>query len=133
MAVHIGFGFPFSIGAEGLLSTKTDLDLIKDSILQILGTNYGERLMRPDFAANIRPILWQRDDPEEVTRRLIAQRVTDAVREWETRVSVTHITFINDPLDKSIGHVVLDVQFRILATNENNVVRVIIQRSKAAA
>lgn len=118
MAVHRGIGFPAQHNERGLLTYQTDRDLISQGVLQILGTNYGERVMLPEFGANLRPILWKLNDAQDEAKRLIAHRITDAIKRWEPRVRLRQVTFEEDLELVDQETVVVRLDLTIVATGE---------------
>jgi phage baseplate assembly protein W len=74
------------------------IDQIKSDILALLLTNQGERVMLPNFGADLRRFLFEPADAivAEEIRGLIA----DQLRLWEPRVVIEDIDIIVDP-DKS--------------------------------
>ena len=48
-----GVSYPVKSGNKGLFDVKTDIDLIKENIIQILNTRRGERVMLPLFGSRI--------------------------------------------------------------------------------
>ena len=71
------------------LSIKGDLDLIRDSVVQILLTKPGQRLFCPDFGS----ILWSRifEPNDSGTIQLVKQDIATALRTWEPRVTIVTV------------------------------------------
>lgn len=73
--------------ADGDVKKDTDVDAIFNSITNIILTIQGERRMLPTFASNIKHLLFEPID--EISARLIAENMLDAINIWENRISVT--------------------------------------------
>lgn len=50
--------FPFSVDARGRVATTTPDDHIRDLIFQVLFTEPGERVNRPDFGCGLRQLVF---------------------------------------------------------------------------
>jgi uncharacterized protein len=92
-----GISFPVRVGPEGRVATSAGPENIRESIRVILLTQPGERLQLPDFGGGARGFLFE---PNTVaTRRLIQERIQDALRTWEPRISLQAVTVEDDPDD----------------------------------
>ncbi|MBT8342169.1 MAG: GPW/gp25 family protein [Desulfatitalea sp.] len=95
-----GLKYPFrfqsiSGGAEVSAATTREHEHIRESILQILGTRPGERLMNPEFGSRLHDLVFEQND--EVLKGLVQHYVIDAIKKWEKRVVITRITFDDSP------------------------------------
>lgn len=81
------FDDEFTKQSDGDILKDTDVDAIANSINNIVKTTQGERRMLPTFASNIKHLLFEPID--EVTARLIAEGLVDAIRIWDSRVNIT--------------------------------------------
>lgn len=82
-----GLKLPLEPGArDHALDLLDGPDKVRQSILSILDTEPGERVMRPTFGCGLRRYLMQ---PNSVaTRALIRRDVETALRTWEPRIEV---------------------------------------------
>lgn len=87
--VFIGFKTPLEMGPPGqIFRMHTDLSAqVHDNLRNLIVTNWGERLGRYDFGANLRPLLadWatQDDFDSQAVSRILA-----AVNRWMPYVSL---------------------------------------------
>lgn len=81
-----GLAFPFGVGADGRLEWSEGSDNVRESIRIILLTEPGERVMRRDFGAGLRRLLFEPNTP--ATRRLIKERIERALSRWEPRIRI---------------------------------------------
>ncbi len=83
--------------------------LVRQSILVILGTERGERLMRPDFGCSLRRYLMEPNNPS--TRAAIARDVSASIDRWEPRVRLdaVDVTTTEDP-----STVTVDISYTLL-------------------
>lgn len=92
-----GISFPVRVAPDGRIATSAGPENIRESIRVILVTQPGERLQLPDFGGGARGFLFE---PNTVaTRRLIQERIQDALRTWEPRISLQAVTVEEDPDD----------------------------------
>lgn len=107
-----GMAFPPRVGADGRLAWSVGEDHVRESIRLILLTEPGERLMREGFGCGLRQFLFE---PNTITtRQLIRERITEAMKRWEPRVSVEAVDVEPDPDDPRL--VAITILFRLVAT-----------------
>jgi phage baseplate assembly protein W len=116
MAVaHLGSGwsFPVEPNVAGSLSYQHDEEKIQQSILIILGTARGERVMRPDFGSRLRELVFAPLNTS--TKSLVSKSVTDAIVKWEPRVDVLSVR--PDDTAGDAATLVVNIEYRVRATN----------------
>jgi len=85
---------------------------IHQSIILILATAPGERVMRPDFGCGIHDLVFSPDNA--TTAGLLADEVRHALIRWEPRIDVLDI----EPQPRGDGNIILiDVHYRVRSTN----------------
>ncbi len=106
-------GALFPIGRVGSpIVIGDDLDKVFSSILQILNTRRGERIMYPEFGSDLGPILWEPHDL--FLRQQVRVELTRALNIWEPRVRVVSIEFdVNDRF-LDLGILVLSIQIQLI-------------------
>jgi phage baseplate assembly protein W len=77
----------FTRASDGDVTRDKDVNAILNSLSNIILTLQGERRMLPTFASNISYLLFEPID--EITARLIAENLIDAIRIWEDRINIT--------------------------------------------
>jgi phage baseplate assembly protein W len=73
----------------GDIVVKRDAEAIKQSVINILLTNRGERPFKPDFGGDLRSYLFENFDA--VTRTAIQSRIVNTLRNYEPRVEVLSV------------------------------------------
>ena len=73
--------------SDGDVQKDTDVNAIFNSLKNIILTVQGERRMLPTFASNISKLLFEPID--EITARLIAENILEAIKIWEDRIEIT--------------------------------------------
>ena len=59
--------YPYSVSGTGIPNTTPPDDHLRDLILQVLFTNPGERVNRPDFGAGLLQLIFAPNSPELAT------------------------------------------------------------------
>ena len=92
-----GWTFPPEVGPDGAFDWLSGAALVRQSILIILDTEPGERVMRPDFGCGLRRYLMEPNTP--ATRAAIAGEIQAALRTWEQRIVVGTVDVVptDDP------------------------------------
>jgi len=103
----IDFGFRAN-PITGDISLKRDVEAVKQSVVNILSTNRGERPFDPDFGANIRNQLFENFDP--IVKQLIDDDIRSALRNYEPRVRVLNVNVNAQPDRNSID---ITIEFQI--------------------
>ncbi len=111
-----GLAFPFQLGSNEALSMAAYEEDIRQAIRIILGTNPGERVMRPDFGAGLNAFLFEPVNP--TTLALIENQVRTALITWEARIDLEELRVTYDPVERS--KILIDVHYRVRATNSHH-------------
>ena len=114
-----GLAFPVQPGPAGLAQAAGQAK-VEQSIRIILGTQYGERVMRPRFGANLRSLMFTPNNAS--TANLARYYVTTALAQWEPRIDVLDVTVTNDNVGRELGGglsgLLIDVQYQLRATGD---------------
>jgi phage baseplate assembly protein W len=113
----LGRGWAFPVAAEpgGEVALVAHEEDIRESIRIILGTNHGERVMRPDFGANLRALVFE---PLSATTLSLAQdQVERALIEWEPRIDLLDVRVTADAQERARGRLTIEIDYRVRATN----------------
>jgi phage baseplate assembly protein W len=107
-----GRGWLFPIRASGgQVATNAFEEQIAQSIRLIIGTNPGERRMRPEFGAGLNAFVFE--PVSAATLEGIRRRVRDALIDWEPRIEVERVT----AAVAGEGRVDIEVFYKVRATN----------------
>jgi phage baseplate assembly protein W len=108
-----GWAFPVALDGRGGVSLAHHEEDIRQSIWIILGTNLGERLMRPDFGSGIRAFVFESISTTTLT--LLRTRVEDALIKWEPRINVERVdAALPGTLRNQVN---ISIDYRVRATN----------------
>lgn len=97
--IAIGVSLPFN-GPAVFNSTFTTKDQIKSNLINLLLTNKGERVMNPEFGADIKRSLFEaiNDDLSEE----IIEKINTNVSIFVPEVNITNIEIVPSPDSNSI-------------------------------
>ena len=79
-----GISYHVRTGKKGLFAVETDIKLIEGNIIQILGTQKGERVMLPLFGSRILDFIHEPLD--HIICALLRFELIDAISMWEHRI-----------------------------------------------
>lgn len=88
-------------------------DDIRQSLVILLGTTPGERVMQPDYGCDIRHIVFEAMDRSRLTEA--RDMIIRAIRLFEPRIIVEDVAI--DLADWLDGLVRISIAYRIIATN----------------
>ncbi len=109
----VGWGFPLALAADRTVATAAYEEDIRESILIILGTRRGERVMRPDFGAGLDDFVFE---PVSVaTEESLGKRVEEALIDWEPRIDVLAVDVSPEPPYRD--RLSIAISYRVRATN----------------
>jgi phage baseplate assembly protein W len=107
-----GWTFPVGPDGDGDVSLSAHEKDIRQSILIILGTRPGERVMRPDFGAGLHALVFA---PISATTAALAKHhVEEALISWEPRIDSIAVDVAVDPAQ---GRLMIEIRYRVRSTN----------------
>jgi phage baseplate assembly protein W len=107
----IGWAFP-PAAASGEVAMAVHENDVRQAVEIILGTSPQERVMRPDFGAGLRDLVFS---PINTTTMALAQfRVQQALVQWEPRIDNVTVQVTADP---QFGKLNIGINYRLRATN----------------
>ena len=117
--------FPLRKGPRGYFDLARKARVIKDNVLQIVGTRRGERVRRPSFGISWERILFEPAD--EILFKLLRFEITEGLAKWEPRVTVLEI---EPEIDATLGklrytvhYVINGLRLKDSASDERDLVR----------
>lgn len=109
-----GLGFPIQMNGNKALQIAEYEESVRQSILIILGTAKGERVMRPDFGCDIYDLVFEMQTG--TTAGQISQAVQDALLRLEPRIDVLEVD-VNSVSDEDGDRVIVNLRYEVRATN----------------
>ncbi len=112
-----GFAFPLRLDPHRRIDVSAGEQRIRESIVTILGTEQGERLMRPDFGSRLRSLVFAPNNP--ATANLARFYIEDALARWEPRIDEVQVVVEPPPPGHGGASLNLRILYRIKATGAN--------------
>lgn len=100
------------VSPTGALDTVEDEMSVRQSILLLLSTGPGERVMRPDYGCDLRKLVFEPND--DTTAGLAIHYVRRALERWEPRAEVLRLDAGRHPTEAS--RLVIELEYRVRAT-----------------
>ena len=115
MKTFLGKGWQYPVEVDrlgGVAPADTD-ELIRQSILIILGTAPGERVMRPGFGCELHELLYA---PNTLaTAGLARHYVEEALAKWEPRIKDVEVE--SSPSEEEPNRLDIAIRFRVRSSN----------------
>lgn len=108
-----GWAFPVDVGDDGRVPYAAEEQKIRASVLIILGTPLGSRVMRPDFGSRLTEVVFA--PLTSATKARVASYATDALVRWEPRIDVVAVSVEEDRAEA--GKLLVDIDYRVRSTN----------------
>src|SRR5580765_2065233 len=86
---------------------------IRESILLIMGTARGERVMRPDFGCGLHELVFETND--SMTAARASSDTRESLIEWEPRIDVLDVNVGADPVEGN--KLLIELEYRVRRTN----------------
>lgn len=103
---------------------KKDVQAVKQSVLNILLTNKGEKVFHEDFGGNLRSYLFENYD--SITSMAIQSRVKRTLLNYEPRISVTSVDVDDTRIDYNA--LTITVEFIIKSIEELATIEFTVER-----
>lgn len=106
-----GWAFPIATDQRGRLAMVSGVQAVQQSILMILMTPKGQRVMRPEFGCQIHELLFAPNDAS--TLGLASYYVHEALSTWEPRIELVKVEANVDPAFAE--RIIIGIEYRLLA------------------
>ena len=111
-----GWRFPVSVANRCIVASEGE-EKIRESILIILGTSKGERVMRPEFGCSINDLVFEVNNTATTT--LVAFHVKEALLKWEPRIEVLDVFVSPDKEKRHQLNIEIDYEVKLTNTKAN--------------
>ncbi|MGW2724055.1 GPW/gp25 family protein [Streptomyces sp. NPDC001492] len=105
-----GLTHPFRLGVMGL-SQSEGVPKVEESIRIILGTQHGQRVMRPSFGCDLASLAFAPNNA--TTANLARYYVADGLARWEPRIEVLDVG-----VDNGDAQLIITITYRLRATQD---------------
>ena len=112
----LGVGWSFPVQADGatgdakMVAYEED---IRQALLLILETEPGERVMRPDFGAGLRGLVFE--PLNTTTMSMVQHRVQQALVTWEPRINLREVLVTMDAAERT--RLNIQISYEVRTTN----------------
>ncbi len=114
-----GWKYPVSIQEKGEIAFSEGEDSIRESIMIILSTAKGERVMRPDFGCGINELVFAPNNTSTAT--LITFYVKEALQKWEPRIEALNVNVTPDEEERNRLNINIEYMVKTSNTKKNMV------------
>lgn len=105
-----------SFSPLGKIEMVEEKDSVRQSILLLISTIPGERVMRPDYGCDLHRLIFAPND--NTTAGLAIHYVRQAINRWEPRVEITKLDAFPDGEDLSRLNILVEYRLRTTQTAE---------------
>ncbi len=105
------------ISAHGRIAMVEEADSVRQSLLLLLSTIPGERVMRPDYGSLLYRLIFSPND--DTTAGLAIHYVRQAVEKWEPRAEILKIDAGRAPDDPDRLNILLEYRVRGLPQTQH--------------
>ncbi len=120
---NTGPNFPFKLVKRGKkykgFAWASGEEKIRQSIIMILFTNKGERLMRPDFGSDLRRLVFE--PMSQTTLSLAKYYIEEALLSWEPRIDLVNVDVRTE---NESGRLVIQIDYKIKGADEPQLLEV---------
>ena len=113
----VGWAFPPCAAKDGSTEMSLYEQDVHEAIWIILSTDWGERMMRPDFGAGLRSFVF--GPLSQTTLQQVQTRVQEALVKWEPRISVEQVKVTIDPGNQGVLLIAITYMVRVTNTLQN--------------
>jgi phage baseplate assembly protein W len=109
-----GWAFPLKVDTQGGIALTGERDELEQSILIILGTPLGTRVMRPTFGSRLQDLVFAPNDSN--TAAQARRYVEEALGMWEPRIILMEVEV--RPHEKQETCMVVGITYQVKATHD---------------
>lgn len=114
-----GWRFPVDVNRNGSVAMSAFEEVVRESIIIILGTAPGERVMRPHFGCEIHDLLFAPNNAN--TAGLAAHYCVESLQKWEPRIG--EIEADASPSHEEPHKLLIHIRYKVRETgNSHNMV-----------
>ncbi len=126
----VGWAFPPCVSPDGSTATAAYEQDVYQAIWIILSTDWGERIMRPDFGAGLRSFVF--GPLSRATLQRVQTRVQESLVTWEPRINVEQVNVTFDPNEPGKLLIAITYSIRVTNTRHNLVYPFFLEEGAAA-
>ena len=109
----VGWTSPVKLNEAGQIKMARYEDCVRQSILMILGTAKGNRIMRPDFGCGIHDLVFANNSPGTIGQ--VISEVRQALIQWEARIDLLEVDAYPD--ETQPNRLLIQINYQVRTTN----------------
>lgn len=113
---NLGSNSGIQTAPNGKIAMVSERESIRQSILLLISTIPGERVMRPNYGCNLHQLAFMPNDA--TTYGLAIHYVRTALEQWEPRINILHLDADSNSDSPNIIDITLSYRIRHLQQNE---------------
>ena len=117
MATFRGIAFPFGKSGSSFPAQAEDEELVKQSLVQIVTTAKGERVMRQDVGSNAMSYIFENNN--DVLSELIREEISSAIARLEPRAIIRDIQ-----TERTDNEVIITIIYVVALTGKQDTVSI---------
>ena len=118
LETDVAIGVPFPFNAEGVFySTYTTKEQVKSNLLNVLLTEPGERVYKPNFGVGLRNYLFENSNDIS----LLEEKINNQINQNITGIKLSNINVIKSPDSHEINII---ISYRVLANRELDTIQI---------
>jgi len=123
-----GIAYPFAVNSEGKFLMNSYDSQVRQSILLIVRTAKGERIMRPEFGAGLNKMVFEPNNPSTIA--ILEHEVREALTKFEPRIDIIGIKVKSEGNNSERINIHLDYKVRRTDTMFNLVYPFYLERGE---
>ncbi len=108
-----GFNFPIQLDGNNQVAMAQYEERVRQSILLILNTAPGERVMRPEFGCGLHELVF--DTNSAATSGRVVSEVRRALTLWEARIDILEVSATTDQTQPNL--LLIEINYKVRNTN----------------
>ena len=113
-------GMGMRTAPNGKIAMVSDRESIRQSILLLISTVPGERVMRPKYGCDLQQLAFMPNDA--TTHGLAIHYVKTALEQWEPRIDIIHLDTVSNANNPNIMDINLGYRIRHLRQTEQLII-----------
>ena len=109
----VGWTSLVKLNPQGQVEMARYEDCVRQSILMILGTAKGERIMRTDFGCGMHDLVFANNSPGTIGQ--VISEVRQALIQWEARIDLLEVDAYPD--ETQPNRLLIQINYQVRTTN----------------
>lgn len=126
-SVYKDLDFNFSkLALTNDVGSKTDTNAIKQSVVNLVMTNFGERPFHPEIGSDVNSLLFEPGG--SLTNSIIEDAIQNVLENFEPRIQVISVRVDDTPQNIDDNRIFVRIVYNFLEKNETDSFDVVLER-----